>query len=162
MTRSEFLGIRITLGTLAFGALIAQLIVVPRTAAGLAEKYPQVAHLESPYLVAVTVALVGFEAALLAGWMLVTGTCAESASVGRVRWWANGMTASLGVTALVLAGVFLHAGWVENVGGPPMLFGLVACLAVLPVALMLRRWALRSVSWRVERPSCVQRSRNGL
>ncbi|EXF23898.1 hypothetical protein BG28_09635 [Nesterenkonia sp. AN1] len=152
MTKSEFLSMRITLGALALGALIAQLIVVPRIAAGLAEQHPQVAHLESPYLIAVTVALVGFEVALVAGWMLVTGAVAENASAGRVRWWANGMTASLGFMAVLLAGVFIHAGWVENVGGPPMLFGLLACLAVLPVALILRRWALRSLPAKVHEP----------
>lgn len=152
MTASEFLGIRITLGALALGALIAQLLVVPFVAAGLAEEYPQVAHLESPYLAAVTVAILGFEAALLACWMLVTGAVAESASARRVRRWANGMTASLGFMAVLLGGVFVHAGWVENVGGPPMLFGLLACLAVLPGAWMLRGSALRCLPTTLREP----------
>lgn len=145
MTKSEFLGIRIALGALALGALIAQLLVVPLVAASLADKYPQVAHLESPYLAAVTMAILGFEAALLACWVLVTRAVAENASARRVRRWANGMTVSLCFMALLLAGVFFHAGWEENVGGPPMLFGLLACLVVLPVALILRSWAMRSL-----------------
>ncbi|MBO0594714.1 hypothetical protein I2485_02220 [Nesterenkonia sp. E16_7] len=84
--------------------------------------------------------------------VLVTGAVVENASARRVRRWANGMTASLGFTALLLAGVFFHAGWEENVGGPPMLFDLLACLAVLPVALMLRGWALRSLPTTVREP----------
>ncbi|WP_133725939.1 hypothetical protein [Nesterenkonia aurantiaca] len=62
------------------------------------------------------------------------------------------MTVSLGIMALLLAGVFFHAGWEENVGGPLMLFGLLACLAALAAALILRSWALRSLPTTIREP----------
>ncbi|GAA1106566.1 hypothetical protein GCM10009650_07180 [Nesterenkonia jeotgali] len=161
MTRSEHLGWRILLGGLFLGALIAQLILVPALAASLAADYPQVAHLQMPYLAAVTVAIGGFEVAVVAAWRLLTvaavdtdaapaavadtvATAAERPTTDRVRRWANIMTVSLGVMAVISAGVFLHAGWVGNIGGPPMLFGLLASMAVLLTAPVLRRGGLRS------------------
>lgn len=138
------------------GALIAQLILVPALAASLAEDYPQVAHLQMPYLVAVTVAIGGFEVTVVAAWRLLVAaavdtvaapaaaadtvaTAAEWPTTDRVRRWANVMTVSLGVMAVISAGVFLHAGWVEEIGGPPMLFGLLASMAVLLTAPVLSR-----------------------
>ncbi|GAA1159600.1 hypothetical protein GCM10009673_11850 [Nesterenkonia sandarakina] len=141
------------------GALIAQLILVPALAASLAEDYPQVAHLQVPYLVAVTVAIGGFEVAVVAAWRLLVAaavdtvaapaapaaaadtvaTAAEWPTTDRVHRWANIMAVSLGVMAVALAGVFLHAGWVENIGGPPMLFGLLASMAVLLTSPVLSR-----------------------
>lgn len=102
-----------------------------------------------PYLAAVTVEIGGFEVVVVAAWRLLAAvavdtaaTAAEWPTTNRVRRWANVTTVSLGVTAVILAGGFVHAGWVENIGGPPMLFGLLTSLAVLLTAPVLRRGAM--------------------
>ncbi|WP_028278394.1 DUF2975 domain-containing protein [Arthrobacter sp. H5] len=130
--------LRIVLGALVPAALLLQFVVVPRTAASYAEAYPEVAYLEAPYLIAAVVTIGGFEVALLAAWQLLSAAEEGKASTHRSQRWANVMTASLCFMALLSAGVCVHAGSVENIGGPAMLFGLLASLALVAVALGLR------------------------
>lgn len=51
------------------------------------------------------------------------------------------MAASLSFMAVIFAGVCLHAGWVVGIGGPVVLFGILASIAVVILAFALRRWA---------------------
>ncbi|GAB3548458.1 hypothetical protein GCM10027404_12380 [Arthrobacter tumbae] len=135
---------RVLIGALAAGSLLAQFVLVPQVASDAAERYPEVAHLEIPYLTAVVAALGFFEVALLAAWRLLAVT--NSAVAGKERLgltggskrWIDVMTASLCSTALIFAGICVHAGSVENIGGPAMLFGLLASLSLTVAVVVLR------------------------
>lgn len=122
-------------------ALLAQFVVVPRVAAGYANTYPEVAHLERPYLLAIVVALGGLEVALLAAWKIVSAAKRGEALTTRSKRWANVMAASVVLMAVLFAGVCAHAGFVESVGGPAMGFGLFVSLALVPGAVVLRNKA---------------------
>lgn len=142
MTRQQVPLLRVAIGALALVALATQALVVPRVAAACADAYPEVAYLERPYVVAVVVAIVGFEAALFAAWQLLSAVKAGEASTGRAKRWANVMAGSLYCMAVVLAGVCVHAGFVANVGGPADVFGILASLAVVAVAFVVRHRAM--------------------
>jgi hypothetical protein len=133
---------RVILGAFAVGALLAQVMIVPQVAAEYAGAYPEVAYLASLYVTAIVVAIGGFEVALLASWQLLSAAVAGNVSTSRSKRWATVMTASLCFMSLIFAGVFVHAGSVANVGGPPMLFGLLVSLALVPVAFGVRAKAL--------------------
>lgn len=142
MIRQQVARLRIIFGALALGALLAQLVVVPLVAADYAEAYPEVAYLAPPYVAAIAVAIGGFEVALLAAWQLLSAAVADDASAGRSKRWANVMAASLSLMAVIFAGVCVHAGSFAAVGGPAMLFGLFASLALVPVAFGIRNKAM--------------------
>lgn len=141
MTSQEALPLRIALGVLALGALLTQLVFIPRAAAEAAAAYPEVASLAPPYVTALVVALVGFEVALLAAWQLLSAAAAGGALTRRSKLWANVMAASLGFMAVISAGVCYHAGFDAAVGGPAMLFGILFSIAFVPVAVVLRNMA---------------------
>ncbi|MCW2131926.1 DUF2975 domain-containing protein [Arthrobacter sp. VKM Ac-2550] len=142
MIRQQVARLRIIFGAFALGALLAQLVVVPLVAADYAEAYPEVAYLAPPYVTAIVVAIGGFEVALLAAWQLLSAAVVGEASAGRSKRWANVMAVSLGLMAVLFAGVCVHAGSFAAVGGPPMLFGLLTSLALVPVAFGIRNKAL--------------------
>lgn len=143
MTKQEALPLRFFLGLFALATLVIQLVVVPRTGTSYASAYPEVVYLEPLYVTAIGVALVGFLVALFAVWQLVSGGGAERVATRRSTRWANIMAAGLIFLAVIFAGVFVHAGFVENIGGPAMLFGLLGSVALVPVTFALRRWAMR-------------------
>ncbi|MDF9278653.1 DUF2975 domain-containing protein [Arthrobacter sp. EH-1B-1] len=142
ITRHHIALARILIGALAAGSLLAQFVVVPQIAADAAERYPEVAYLEIPYLTAVVVALAFFELALLAAWRLTARRRRQSLTNGSQRW-IDVMTASLCLSALTVAGICVHAGSIENIGGPAMLLGLVAGLALIAAVVVLRSKAAR-------------------
>lgn len=148
MTREHVAVARGTVAGLAVMALLAQVWVVPRAAAEAAVRWPEVAHLEVPYLVAVVGAILAFEVALVAAWMLLGIRTERLTAPGgtdarrRARRRAHVMTVSLVAAAVILAGVLAHAAFVENVGGPPSFLGLIVCLVIVPVALRLGRGAV--------------------
>ncbi len=65
-----------------------------------------------------------------------------------MKRWANILAWSLCFMAVVAAGVCVHAAFVANVGGPPMIFGILASLAVVAIALVVRH---RAVSFSLDR-----------
>ncbi len=134
--------LRVAIGALALVALVTQALVVPWVAAASADAYPEVAYLERPYVVAVVMAIVGFEAALFAAWQLLSAAKAGQASTRRVKRWADILAGSLCFMAVVVAGVCVHAAFVANVGGPPTIFGILASLAVVVIALVVRHRAV--------------------
>jgi len=137
MTRQEALPLRVALGAIACAAVFAQ-VMLPLLAGGYAAAYPQAANLAVPYAAAAIAAIVCFEVALLAGWQILTAVVAEGALTLSTTTWVNVMAVSLGLTGITLAGICAHAGSVAAVGGPAMLFGLVAGLALVPAAVALR------------------------
>lgn len=142
MTRPEALPLRCALVALAVVALLAQVALVPAAARGYARAFPEVAYLASPYAAAIVVAIACFEVSLLAAWQLLSAALMGRGSTGRFRRWADVSAMALVCSAVVLAAVCLHAGSIAGVGGPAMLFGLLASAAVVPAAFILRRAAI--------------------
>ena len=139
VTTQHVLVFRIAIGALALGSLLIQLVVIPRVAADYAATYPEVAYLEIPYVIAFVTAFGGLQVSSLAACQLLSTAIRDESRSTR---WVSIMTFSLGFMAVLFAGVFAHAGFIANVGGPPMMFGLLASLAVVPSAVVLRNKAL--------------------
>lgn len=143
MSRQQVALARILLGALAIGAALAQAVIVPQLTSDYAERFPEVAHLEAPYVLTAVVALAFFEVTLLAAWQLLAAT--EEGGrvlVRKAKPWINISVACLCLMALIFAGICVHAGSVAKVGGPAMLFGLVTSVAFIATVLALRSKAI--------------------
>lgn len=132
---------RFVLVSLFVAALLLQFWVVPSAAAQAAAQYPEYADLARPYVIAVAVAIGSFEVALIAAWQVLSDSAVDNRTRRRNRW-ATVLFLALVASGSVFAGVFIHVGSVARVGGPPVLFGLLASLAVVVCAIVLRRKAL--------------------
>ncbi len=141
MSKQNVPVVRIALGVLFFVALLMQFWLVPTAAAEYAARYPEYADLARPYVIVIGVAIGLFELALLAGWQVLSAAGGNTRT-RRKRWWAIALLVALGSSGAMFVGVFVHAGSVAGVGGPPMLFGLLVSLAVVICAIVLRRKAL--------------------
>lgn len=150
MTKQEAVPLRFVLVALGFLAVLSQVVLLPRLAGEYAAAYPQVAHLAVPYVGAAIAAVACFEVALLAVWRMLSAVVAEGALTIGVTESANVMAVSLGLTGITAAGICAHAGSVASVGGPVMLMGLLAGLALVPAAVGLRNRVLQSSSEPVE------------
>ncbi|MEJ5867979.1 DUF2975 domain-containing protein [Pseudokineococcus sp. 5B2Z-1] len=126
----------------AVAAVLLQLVVLPRAAAGSAARFPEVAHLERPYLLVAVLALGAVELALLAAWRLVAAAESREGPTPRARRWADVMAAALVAAVALVAGVGAHAGVVEHVGGPPAGLVVVASPGLLVGVVVLRRRVL--------------------
>lgn len=142
MTRQEALPLRFFLGLWAAAALLVQVVVIPRAGSGVAGAYPEVAHLAPPTVAVLIIAVVGLELAIVAAWRLVAIAVAGGTSTGRARRWADVMAASLTGMAVLGAGACAYMGFVASIGGPARLFGLLASLALIPIAVALRGWVM--------------------
>ena len=138
MTKQEALPLRLVLVAVGLLALFSQIVLLPRMAGEYAAAYPQVAHLAVPYAAAAIAAVACVEAALLAAWRMLGLVVADGELTLRAAEPANVMAVSLGLSGITVAGICAHAGWVAAVGGPAMLFGLFAGLALVPAAVALR------------------------
>ncbi|GAA1122326.1 DUF2975 domain-containing protein [Arthrobacter flavus] len=138
MTKQKAFRFHFFLVVFALTILLAQLVVIPRTAATYAKAYPEVAYLAPPTVTALVIALIGFEVALLAAWRLVAIAVAGKASTLQSRQWARIMTVSLILMAAIFAGVFFYMGSIAGVGGPAMLFGLLVSLALILMTFSIR------------------------
>ncbi len=142
MTKQEALPLRAALVAFACAALFVQ-FMLPLLAGGYAAAYPQIANLAVPYTVSAIAGIVCFQAALLAGWQILTSVVAEGSLALRSTTWVNVLAFSLGLAGITLAGICAHAGFVAAVGGPATLFGLLAGLALVPAAVALRKKFLK-------------------
>ena len=129
---------RVLLGALAIGAILAQIVIVPQVASDYAERFPEVAHLVAPYVLAVVIALAFFEVALLAAWQILVAEEGGRVLVRKAKPWMNIGVACLCLMALIFAGICVHAGSVAKVGGPAMLFALLTSVAFIAAVLALR------------------------
>ncbi|WP_165314269.1 DUF2975 domain-containing protein [Agromyces protaetiae] len=121
---------------LLVGAILLQFWIVPSLAAESAARYPEVAWLATPYVVAVGIGLGFFELSLFAVWRAISTGGREGRAVKRAERWLDLATLAIISMAVVFSGVFVHAGSVAKVGGPPMLFGLLCMIAVIVAALV--------------------------
>lgn len=146
MLSQQILIFRIAIAGLIVAALMGQIVVFPRVAADYASRYPEVAHLETPYLTAVVLGLVVLQVAAFAGWFMLSAMRETGHHGNWVPACANVMTGSLVTMAAIFAGIFIHASVVENVGGPPMLFGVLAAVALVFGAFAARQKVLSGTS----------------
>ncbi len=133
--------VRFALVALFVIALLLQFWIVPSAAAQSATQYPEYADLARPYVIVIGIAIGLFELALIAAWQVLSAATADTRPRRR-KLWATIFTLALISSGVLFAGVFIHAGSVARVGGPPMLFGLLAALAVVVCAVVLRRKTL--------------------
>ncbi len=122
LSRQQVPVARVVLILLFVVSLLVQFWAVPSAASQAAAQYPEYAQLSQPYTIAVGIAIGFFELALIAAWRVLASAANVLASSGAL-----------------FAAIFVHAGSVEQIGGPPMLFGLVGALAVVTGAIVLRR-----------------------
>ncbi|GAA1360384.1 hypothetical protein GCM10009596_17100 [Arthrobacter rhombi] len=136
--------LRVAVVTVAVGAILTQALITPAVANSFAGAYPEAAYLATPYMIAIIVAIFGLEAALLAIWRLISiakpGNHSHSVSTN----WINFMTLCLIFAAVIMAFVFTHAAFIAYVGGPPVLFGLLASIALAVSAPFFRNVMKRS------------------
>ncbi|MGW9403616.1 DUF2975 domain-containing protein [Arthrobacter sp. NPDC055585] len=142
MTKQEALPLRAALVAFACAALFVQ-FMLPLLAGGYAAAYPQIANLAVPYTVSAIAGIACFQVGLLAAWQILAAVVAEGAVTLGSTTWVNVLAFALGLTGLTLAGICAHAGSVVAVGGPAMLFGLFAGLALVPAAVALRNKFLK-------------------
>lgn len=146
MIRQQVLLLRVALVVLTLVAVLTQVLIVPWMAATYAAVYPQAAYLARPYAVVVVVAILGFEVAAYAAWrVLAVAEGADEAGESvpaRKKYWATVMAAGVCFVGVLLAGACLHAAFIANVGGPATIFGALVSLALLPVAVAVRRSAI--------------------
>lgn len=140
ISRQHVPTVRFALVSLFVLALLLQFWVIPSAAARAAFDYPEYAYLERPYVIATGVALALFELALLAAWQVLSASITDRRPLRRKRWELI-LTIALVSSGVMLAGTCIHAGSIARVGGPPMLFGMLAALTVVVGAVALRRTA---------------------
>ncbi|MEB7504147.1 DUF2975 domain-containing protein [Arthrobacter koreensis] len=146
MTKQEALPLRFVLVAAGLLALLSQTVLLPRMAGEYAAAYPQAAHLAVPYAAAVIAAVACVEAALLAAWRMLGLVVADGELTLRAAGPATVMAVSLGLSGITVAGICAHAGFAAGIGGPAMLAGLLAGLALVPAAVALRNRVLRAGS----------------
>lgn len=142
MTTRQIPVARTAMGVIAIGVLLVQFIAIPRAAAELANRYPEVAYLEWPYVISTAVAIGGFEVALFAAWQVLSIAKSGGVLTNQKRRWVRVIKWSLVFMAVVFAGVCAHASFIANVGGPAAFFGLLISLALVPCAVALGRAAM--------------------
>lgn len=137
---------RLTIIGLFVSAVALQAVVIPVAAAGFATRYPEVAHLQAPYVTGLVIAVVGFQLALVAAWKVATDLASEQSSAQKRSRWSAIAVLALCLMALAAACVFAHASFVALVGGPPVMLGLLLSVAIVPGALVARKKFLSSTS----------------
>ncbi|ANJ25416.1 DUF2975 domain-containing protein [Agromyces aureus] len=137
LSKQNVPAVRFALVALFVAALLLQFWLVPSVAAQAATQYPEYADLARPYVIAIGIAIGLFELALVAAWQVLSASTADNRP--QRRNWATIFTFAIVLSGLMFAGIFVHVGSVARVGGPPVLFGLLAALAVVVFAVVLRR-----------------------
>ncbi len=90
-------------------SLLLQFWIVPNLAADAATRYPELAGLARPYVIAIGgVGGLGlFEVALLAAWRVLSEAAKSDGATTRKKRWADVVTLALVLMAVVFAGVFV-------------------------------------------------------
>lgn len=139
MEAHQISALRFTIGAFLLTALAVQVAFTPLAARSLASSYPEVAYLAVPYTIAIGATFIGFDVALIAGWRILTLLQRGTPALDQSSTWTNAATVALVFAASVLAGVFGHCAFIANVGGPPVLLGLIVSVSIGVSAPSLRR-----------------------
>lgn len=121
--------LRVALVVLLTGTVLAQLLV-PLLASEEGTLYPEVAGVVVPYSAIGILAIACAQVALLAVWRLLSMANAGAVFTRASLRWVDLIAVCGAVAALLCAGVMAHLLGVVGVGGPGVVLGLVACLAL--------------------------------
>jgi hypothetical protein len=127
MNRFAIRLLRLVLGLLLLGSVLAQLLV-PVFASEEATIFPEVAHLAGAYAVAVILIIACGQVALLAIWRLLSLIDSRVIFTRRALRWVDLIIACGAVATILATGGLVHLLFVVGTGGPLVLW-LPACLA---------------------------------
>ena len=119
--------LRLLLVLIFAGALLGQ-VLVPVIAHSYGQEYWEVEPLVVPYAAAGIAALVCFEVAIVAVWVLLGLVASGEVFTGRALRWVDAIIASGALAAALCAGVGAHLTMVAGIGGPPALLLLLGSL----------------------------------
>lgn len=121
--------LRVSLVVLLLGTVMAQALV-PVFAAEKGVLFPEVAGLVVAYSVAAILVIACGQMVLLAIWRLLTFIDRGQIFTPRALRWVDVIMVSGGVAAALSAGVMIHLLFVVGLGGPGVVLGLAASVAV--------------------------------
>ena len=121
---------------LVLGALLLQ-IVLPSLATEMSAGYSEVAHLALPYAVAGIAALGAVEVGLFALWRLAGMVRSDRVFSEAAFRWVDVLRVALTAAAVLTAAPMVHLLFVVGVGGPGIVLGLAATVALGGGAVLL-------------------------
>lgn len=130
--------IRTLLVGLALVGVALQVVVIPRTAFAVADRYPEAAGVAPLYIGLLVAGIFGFHLALLATLRLLSAATNGNLAASNGAFWSTALLAGLLFTAVMFAAASGHALLVAEIGGPPMLFGFLFSLALIPLSFFFR------------------------
>ena len=117
---------------LAFAAAI-QIWLLPAISAGFAADAPEFAYLRIPYLIVCELLMVGFDAALIAIWRLLSPVASSSVFSHTAFRWVGLIIGCIGFDTVLVIGLLAH-NLIASLG-PPILAIALLTLTVVGVAL---------------------------
>ncbi len=136
------MNLRASLVVLMLGAVLCQ-VLVPLVATEVAEQYPEVAHLATPYSVVAIVAVACAQTVLIVVWRLLGMVASDQifAAPAALRW-VDAAVVAIALATILAAGILVHMIMIEGTGGPAALFSLTGATA-LGIALTLLMAVMR-------------------
>lgn len=127
---------------LAFAAAI-QIWLPPAIAADFAADAPKFAYLRIPYLIVCELLMVGFDAALIAIWRLLSLVASSSVFSDAAFRWVGLIIGCIGFDTVLVIGLLVH-NLIASLG-PPILAIALLTLTVVGVALTLLMVVMRGL-----------------
>lgn len=127
---------------LAFAAAI-QIWLLPAISAGFAADAPEFAYLRIPYLIVCELLMVGFDAALIAIWRLLSLVASSSVFSHTAFRWVGLIIGCIGFDTVLVIGLLAH-NLIASLG-PPILAIALLTLTVVGVALTLLMVVMRGL-----------------
>ncbi len=128
MTPSPLLALSGGIVLTGLGTVFAQTLIIPVAAAHQAAVWPEVAHLRWPYTAAAVAAVACVQVALVAIWALLAKVEHDQVFTDRAFAWVSLIIGAAVAATALSVGVAAHLLFVEGVGGPGVVLGLVAVL----------------------------------
>lgn len=154
MTTLHTVLLKVTLILLLLGSLIVQVLFIPLSASQTAQSFPEVEHLAAPYAVLAILAILGIQVGMFATWRLVTMVSDDSIFDLRSLKWVDVILVALATATALAFGVFVHLGFIVQVGPPTVFLGLAGSatlgLAVLLLMVVMRRLLVQAIEYRAE------------
>jgi hypothetical protein len=143
----------VALVVLLLGSVLAH-VLVPAYASELGTRFPEVAYLVVPYLLAAILFIGGGQVALLVVWRLLSLVDGGVIFTRRSVRWVDVILACAAVATFLSAGVLVHMLGFVPCGGGPMIYYLAACittgLAFVLLMVVMRGLLLSAVADRAE------------
>ncbi|MDO5065670.1 MAG: DUF2975 domain-containing protein [Propionibacteriaceae bacterium] len=136
MNRAVIIALRVFLVLAVLVVIACQGFVVPIVAAEVVTQFPEVAHLQWPYILLADLVLVCFLPAVLAVWKLLNLVARQETFTPTSLGWVDliiGCAAT--ATVLALSGA-AHLSWL-SIGGPPVALVLLGALLLGPGFMLL-------------------------